>query len=196
VYELIILSLLMRFSLHGYLIAKIANDIIGPWAKISNGTLYPLLTRLEQAGLIAQTSEQQDREQRERHARVFMITDEGRKRFYQLMMDTSSNIGDYQRIFHLKAGYLDLLQPRECLYVLNHYINYCQASILYMKSESEDLVHEIEDSPHRELSLLVMQHHAEMWQAEVDWTMRLREKLVSLVENGKSSELQLHEKGS
>ena len=48
-YELIILSLLMRFPLHGYLIAQIANDTIGPWAKISNGTLYPLLTRLEQS---------------------------------------------------------------------------------------------------------------------------------------------------
>ena len=195
-YELIILSLLMRVPLNGYHIAKIANDIIGPWAKISNGTMYPLLTRLEQTGLIALANEEQDREQRERQARIFIITDEGRKRFYQLMMDTSSNIGDYQRIFHLKVPCLNFLQPGECLYLLNHYINYCQACILHVKAESENLVHEIEDSPYRELSLQVMQHRAELWQVEVDWTMRLREKLVSLVENEKSSALQPHDKGN
>ena len=36
-YELIILSLLMRFPLHGYLIAQIANDMIGPWAGSATG---------------------------------------------------------------------------------------------------------------------------------------------------------------
>ncbi len=50
-YELIVLSLLMRFPLHGYLIAQIANDTIGPWAKLSNGTLYPLLTKFRAPGL-------------------------------------------------------------------------------------------------------------------------------------------------
>ena len=38
-YELIILSLLARWPLHGYLIAKIANDITGPYTRISSGRL-------------------------------------------------------------------------------------------------------------------------------------------------------------
>ena len=56
-YELIILSLLMRFPMHGYLIAKIANDLIGPWAKISVGSFYPLLSKLEQQGYITEVVE-------------------------------------------------------------------------------------------------------------------------------------------
>ena len=52
-YELIILSLLMRFPLHGYLMMKITNDQIGPWARISSGTLSTILSKLEQTGLIA-----------------------------------------------------------------------------------------------------------------------------------------------
>jgi DNA-binding PadR family transcriptional regulator len=197
-YELIILSLLMRVPLHGYLIAQIANDIIGPWAKLSNGTLYPLLTRLEQTGLITRASDEQATGQAERPARTFMITDAGRERFYQLMMDTSSNIGDYQRLFHLKVPYLDLLQSRERLHLLSHYINYSQACILHIKTEAENLVHELtgsygENPLHRELALNVMQHRANQWQAEVDWTMQLREKLVARIENKTSSgELQPH----
>ena len=51
-YELIILSLLMRWPMHGYLIAKVTNDQIGPWAKLSSGTMYTILARLEAENLI------------------------------------------------------------------------------------------------------------------------------------------------
>lgn len=185
-YELIILSLLMRFPLHGYLIAQIANDVIGPWAKISNGTLYPLLTKLEQTGLIIPANEEQ--EASDRPARRFMITEEGRKRFHQLMMDTSSNIGDYQKVFHLKVPYLDLLKSSECEHLLNHYNRYCHACILHMETHAANLVNELVGSygvnpHHRELALQLMQHRAQQWQAEVNWTAQLREKLVPQIEN-------------
>lgn len=186
-YELIILSLLMRFPLHGYLLAQIANDMIGPWARVSNGTLYPLLTRLERQGLITRRSEEQSAGQTEQQTRTFMITEEGRKRFYQVMMDTTSNIGDYQKLFHLKVPYLDLLQPRECLHLLNHYIHYCQACILHQETHAENLEHELVGDKgtyplFKRLALQLMQEHARMWQAEVDWTQQLREQLVSLDE--------------
>jgi DNA-binding PadR family transcriptional regulator len=175
-YELIVLSLLMRFPLHGYLIAQIANDTIGPWAKISNGTLYPLLTRLEHQGFITRVNEEQSA-QTEQQARTFLITDEGRKRFHQVMMDTSSNIGDYQRLFHLKVPYLDLLASRERQHLLNHYMNYCQACLLHIKTHAENLEHELvgdkATSPlFKELALQAMQERARLWQTEVEWTQR------------------------
>jgi DNA-binding PadR family transcriptional regulator len=103
-YELIILSLLMRWPMHGYLIVKVTNDQIGPWAKISSGTLYTILSRLEQTGLIAVMPQEKGAHSSrgDRHSRTFMITGEGRKRFHQLMMDTSSNLGDYQKNFYYK----------------------------------------------------------------------------------------------
>ena len=183
-YELIILSLLMRFPLHGYLIAQIANDTIGPWAKLSNGTLYPLLTKLEQSALIALAGDTHDTAQTERSVRTFMITDAGRKRFYQLMMDTASNIGDYQRLFHLKVPYLDLLQPRERMHLLNHYLNYCQACLLHIKTHAENLLHELgDDLPahalFRTLALQAMSERSKLWQAEVDWIGQLQELLAT-----------------
>jgi len=192
-YELIILSLLMRFPLHGYLIAQIANDTIGPWAKVSNGTLYPLLTRLEHSGLITRISDEQSASHIEQQARTFTITDAGRKRFYQVMMDTSSNIGDYQRLFHLKVPYLDLLPPRERQYLLNHYSNYCQACILHLKTHAENLMHELVGSKgtfplFRELALQVMQERAKLWQAEVDWMVQLQATLIGSPEHAAASD--------
>jgi DNA-binding PadR family transcriptional regulator len=180
-YELIVLSLLMRFPLHGYLIAQIANDVIGPWAKISNGTLYPLLTRLEQHGLITRRSDEQNAEQQ---TRTFAITEKGRERFRQVMMDTSSSLGDYQRLFHLKVPYMDFLRLEERQHLLNHYLNYCQTCIQHMKTHSESLEHELAFSKemhplYKDLVLQVMQERARLWQAEVDWTLQLRETLAT-----------------
>lgn len=178
-YELIILSLLMRTPAHGYLIAHIINDIIGPYAKMSNGRLYPLLARLEESGLIALDTEAAKEQQGERPARRYRITGAGQKRFHALMMDTTSNPGDYQRIFHQKAAALFWLQIPQRLFLIDHYINYCQAHILHLMTEGKDLArgdyHHFEgDEFVLPATLDVMKHMAEQWRLEMAWAQRLR----------------------
>lgn len=186
-YELIILSLLIRWPMHGYLIVKVTNDQIGPWAKISSGTMYTILSRLEQSGLIAAISEDQGRKHSpgDRRSRTFMITNEGRKRFHQLMMDTSSNLGEYQKFFYYKIGYLDLLRPNERLLLMNHYINYCQATILHLQTEMESLVHELANHPnpaYLKNLLRLMKHIEQNWQAEYEWIRGIREQELASME--------------
>ena len=182
-YELVILSLLMRMPMHGYLIVKVTNDLIGPWARISSGSLSTILNGLEQRGLIAAMP--QERVQGGRQTRVFTITEDGRKRFHQLMMDTSSNLGEYQRFFHRKLEYFDLLRPNERLLLLNHYINYCQTTILHKQTERESLVHELADHPNPAFLqnvVRVMKHVEQQWQAELEWVRGVREEEVGKME--------------
>src|SRR5262245_39741090 len=184
-YELIILSLLMRWPLHGYMIAKITNDMIGPMAKVSNGTLYPLLTKLEQAGLIA-THVDTAQQRGERQLRAFQITELGRKRFHELMMDTNSNPGEYQKFFRYKVVHMGLVSLEERLHLLDHYINYCQAHTLHLHSEAQNLVQENADyqfmSPEQlEATLDVMRHMASQWRAELEWVQRLRAKEIAQI---------------
>src|SRR5437588_2856189 len=124
-YELIILSHLMRYPAHGYLIAKIINDMIGPYARISNGRLYPLLSKMQAAGLIAVDTEAAAEQQGDRQLRTYKITEAGRRRFHELMMDTTSNPGEYQKLFSHKASAFEFLKPVERLRLIDHYINYC-----------------------------------------------------------------------
>jgi DNA-binding PadR family transcriptional regulator len=178
-YELIVLSLLMRFPLHGYLIVKITNDQIGPWAKISSGTLYTILAKLEQVGLIAARPQAGPSSRGDRRSRTFAITEEGRKRFHQVMMDTSSNLGDYQRMFRYKFGYLDLLQPHERLHLLNHYVNYCQTSILYLETEMGTLPQELAPYPdpvYLESLLAMLRHVQSQWEGELEWARSMRDR--------------------
>jgi len=191
-YELLVLALLMHGPWHGYLITKIANEMIGPWAKISPGTLYPLLTRLEQRGLI-ETLPSQEVSQAPRQAHRYAITPAGRRRFHALMMDTSSNLGDYPRIFHLKAVHFQFLSPKERLYLADHYINYCERTILHTQSEAQDMqrmqaeaepsLQEADDRAEFTNAVVdILQHLARQEQGELAWVRQLRERAVAALD--------------
>ena len=192
-YELIILSQLMMRPAHGYMIASIINDMIGPYARISNGRMYPLLSKLEKSGLITPANEIPAGQQSDRHLRTYKITEAGRKRFHELMMDTTSNPGEYQKIFLQKVSMLEFLKPSERLRLIDHYMNYCQAHVLHITAEADDLVQRSPDwgpdwGPARLKAVLdVMQHMVDQWQLELDWAKSLREKELARVESSNSA---------
>lgn len=198
-YEFIILAQLMNGPAHGYLMAKIINDMIGPHARLSYGRLYPLLAKLEHNGLIAAESTAPGGQQSDRQLRVYKITDAGRTRFRILMNDTSSSPGEYQKLFAYKVTAFGFITPVERLRLIDHYIHYCQGSIYHMQVEAEDMVRqtaEVEDlfreapqlahgfprldSYSVEAAVNVMQHSIDQWQLELDWATRLWEKEVAL----------------
>ena len=195
-YELIILAQLMRYQAHGYLIAKIINDMIGPYAHMSNGRLYPLLSKLEKSGLITLDVETTTSQQGDRQLRTYKITDAGRKRFHELMMDTTNNPGEYQKFFAYKAANFLYLKPVERLRLIDHYINYCQSHILHLETEAEDMAREYAgwqpdaNPTWLQAALNVMQHTVEQWRLELQWAKSLREKenatIQSSVQEGKS----------
>ena len=180
-YELIILSLLMQGNAHGYLILKIMSDISGPYTKFSNGRLYPLLSRLEEDGLITTRDETVDEQEGGRHVRTYQITEEGRQRFHELMLNTISNPSEYQKLFLHKVQGMIALSPSERLYLLDHYINFCQSHILHLTKKLEFVARE-EDSmlPSRiDVMLSVMQHTVDQWRLELEWANELREKEIA-----------------
>jgi DNA-binding PadR family transcriptional regulator len=190
-YELVILGFLMRMPYHGYLIAKIINDMIGPFARLSNGRLYPLLAKLEQEGLISPAAEEAISAAlgpaRDRQHRSYQITDAGRQRFHELMLDTTSNPGEYQRIFWFKLPNLHFLEPAERLYLFDHYINFCQTHLFHLANESRDLERKasqmsLMSAEQLESSLEAMRHRRDQWQLELDSTRAWREREVAKIE--------------
>ena len=163
-----ILALLMRWPMHGYLIASVLNDMVGPHARVSNGRLYPLLAKLEATGLIeAETASG------ERGQRTFHITPEGRLRFRHLAMDTELSRADYPRLFWTKFAFFGLLEPDERLFITDHYLNYCKAHIFHLTREAEDLQGRLAGegfmSPESlEAILFSMRHDIARWRLEVE----------------------------
>ncbi len=184
-YELIILSLLMREPIHGYLIAKTINDMIGPIAKVSHGWLYPRLAQLEQEGLITISIEGDIGKQGDRQLRTYQITEGGRKRFHQLMLETTTNPGEYSKFFWQKVCYLEYLHPAERLHLIDHYINYCQTHILHLKAQAKNLVdgevqYQAMDITQLEATLHVLRRSTSHWQVDLEYANSLREKEMAL----------------
>ena len=181
-YEMIILALLARWPLHGYLIAKITNDILGPYARLSSGRLYPLLAKLEAAGLIVVADDAASTSDGRRQRR-YAITDAGRQRVHELLMDTTSNLGDYQRIFWFKVPNLDLLTLEERLYLLDHYITYCQSHIFHYTAEIADMPahheHFREQAKYRQAVIEVLEHMLRRWRLDLEDALQWRARVVA-----------------
>jgi DNA-binding PadR family transcriptional regulator len=185
-YKLLVLALLMRWPLHAYHIAGIANSILGPWEKISRGSLSALLAKLEQAGFItaANPAHVPFPIPTDRPSRVFALTSIGRDRFAQLMMDTTSNQGTYQRLFRIKALHLEFVSPEDQLSLVDHYITYCQIGFRYQKTEAQEFAtnprkQEQASDFFQAVALDMMGLMAQEWQLEVAWAQRIRERIVS-----------------
>jgi DNA-binding PadR family transcriptional regulator len=179
-YELLILALLMRETMHGYLIAKIMNDMIGPETKVSHGSLYPKLKALEREGFIS-ASETKDQLPHDRQARVYAITEEGRSHFHRLMLDMTAHPGEYSKFFWLKVSFFDFLHPAERLELVDHYIHYCQMHTHHLKTETKNVVdgkayYSSLSLPQLELTLHALRRAGSHWQIELEYASSLREK--------------------
>src|SRR5581483_324061 len=107
VYELFVLSELMMGPHHGYRLPIIMQRILGPFHRLSWGTLYPLIRRLEQQGLIRSESEQRSVEhvsERGQPRKVYYLTEAGRTRFFSLMLDPGDYTSDYPDLFTMKLS--------------------------------------------------------------------------------------------
>jgi transcriptional regulator len=87
-------------SLHGYGIARRIEQISGDLLSVNQGTLYPVLLKLEQEGAIASewgTSENN------RRARFYRLTRAGRKQLQAETQDWAETTALIERFFSVKA---------------------------------------------------------------------------------------------
>jgi transcriptional regulator len=86
--------------LHGYGIARRIEQISGDLLSVNQGTLYPVLLKLEQEGSIASewgTSENN------RRARFYRLTRQGRKQLQAETRDWAQTTALIERFFTVKA---------------------------------------------------------------------------------------------
>lgn len=127
VYELFVLGELAVQPMYGYLLHEVADRILGPFMPLSWGTLYPLIKRLEQEGMIASATEQQrdfPAKSRGQVRRVYSITPQGRERFMRLMLDDAPYNRDTFKVFIVKLTKFQFLTPVQRLDVLGWFRRY------------------------------------------------------------------------
>ena len=87
--------------LHGYGIARRIEQISGDLLTVNQGTLYPVLLKLEQEGSIASEWGTSDNNRR---ARFYRLTHDGRKQLQAEAQGWEQTAAIISRFFAVKAG--------------------------------------------------------------------------------------------
>ena len=85
---------------HGYGIARRIEQISGDLLSVNQGTLYPVLLRLEQEGAVASDW---GASENNRRARFYRLTREGRKQLQAEMQDWHQTVEIMARFLNVKA---------------------------------------------------------------------------------------------
>jgi DNA-binding PadR family transcriptional regulator len=166
-YELFILSKLMHRPIHAYLLREILNFAIGPFRRVSWGTLYPLMRRLEKAGYIIASNEDRDDP---RGKRQYRTTQAGRDRFFELMRKPADHDADTRDSFRLKLGCFGHLKEADRRRILKDYRVCLERTLQHTAAMVERLgQHADLASSESSFALLGLEHQRKLAQFEIAW---------------------------
>jgi DNA-binding PadR family transcriptional regulator len=106
--ELAILGLLKERSMHGYQLSKRLTDTLGGFWRVSYGSLYPSLRRLEKDGAVEQVFDQQEVGRRKN---VYRITERGEGVFLQLLEEAGNDTSTEDNRFRVRLAFFKYLAP-------------------------------------------------------------------------------------
>lgn len=124
-YELLVLGMLMSRDMSGYKLRDVLGSALVPRRKLSNGVMYPLLTKLEKAGDIIFIEEPKD----PRNKKLARITETGKTHFYKLMRQPVADNARNESIYRFKFRGMFALSFQEQQTILQDYENKVQADL-------------------------------------------------------------------
>ncbi|MBA2285561.1 MAG: PadR family transcriptional regulator [Ktedonobacteraceae bacterium] len=177
-YELFVLGELMDGPHYGYLLRDILGRLLGPFRHISWGVLYPLIRHLEREGLIVLDEKTGtgpgESSQGNQPRKQYRITENGRRRFLALMLETGDYTADYPELFLIKLNNIDHLTREQQLLILWHYREYLQVEQKYLQEGQRNIsegTHIVpEDQRARVLDIIAFRLSG--IQAEIAWIAR------------------------
>ncbi len=178
--ELAILGALKEKPMYGYELKKRLSYLLGHLWKISYGSLYPALKRLEAKNAVERAYTVKAKT---RNRYVYRITPEGEETFQRLLVDTrkSSEITDADK-FSIRLAFFQYMEPEMRLWLLERRRNYLEERLKEMsgtgKSRDRD-----SDSYRQGL----YRHRQELLMSDIAWLEEMIEQERKHVQEGKET---------
>ncbi|CAN5723777.1 PadR family transcriptional regulator [soil metagenome] len=106
--ELAVLGLLKQQPMHGYQLSRELGESLGGFWRVSYGSLYPTLRRLERDGLVAPALGAGTGGRRKT---VFAITEQGERAFLDLLQETPADSSTEDTRFRVRLAFFRYLPP-------------------------------------------------------------------------------------
>jgi DNA-binding PadR family transcriptional regulator len=159
--ELAILGLLKERSMHGYQLSKRLTDALGGFWRVSYGSLYPTLKRLEREGAVEQVFDEQTVGRRKN---VYRITAKGEALFQQLLEEAGAESASEDNRFRVRLAFFKYLAPDTRIRLLERRRAYLEERLSTIKA-SLATTRERFDT----YTLSLMQHGREATEQDIAW---------------------------
>jgi len=158
--ELAILGLLKERSMHGYQLSKRLSETLGGFWKVSYGSLYPTLRRLEREGAVEPVFA---KEEVGRRKNVYRITDKGEALFAELLEEAGQESWEDNR-FRVRLAFFKYLKPETRLRLLEKRRAYLEGRLSDIKTSLKNYRERIDA-----YTLSLMRHGADATEQDIAW---------------------------
>jgi DNA-binding PadR family transcriptional regulator len=158
--ELAILGLLKERSMHGYQLSKRLADTLGAFWKVSYGSLYPTLKRLQREGAVEPVF---PKEEVGRRKNVYRITPKGEQLFYELLQEAGQESWEDNR-FRVRLAFFKYLKPDMRLRLLEKRRAYLEGRLTDIKSSLRNYRERIDN-----YTLSLMRHGEQATERDIAW---------------------------
>jgi DNA-binding PadR family transcriptional regulator len=158
--ELAILGLLKERSMHGYQLSRQLTESLGGFWRVSYGSLYPTLRRLERQGAVETVF---DAEAVGRRKNVYRITDQGEALFLELLQEAGHESSDDNR-FRVRLAFFKYLAPETRIRLLERRRAYLEERLSTIKSSLRTTRERIDT-----YSLSLMEHGQVSTEHDIAW---------------------------
>ncbi|MGZ4147385.1 MAG: PadR family transcriptional regulator [Actinomycetota bacterium] len=159
--ELAILGLLKERSMHGYQLSKRLTDALGGFWRVSYGSLYPSIRRLEHEGAVERVFDEQEVGRRKN---VYRITERGEALFLELLEEAGGESASEENPFRVRLAFFKYLAPETRIRVLERRRAYLEERRSAIRSSLAG-VREGDDT----YTLALMEHGLDATESDIAW---------------------------
>jgi DNA-binding PadR family transcriptional regulator len=159
--ELAILGLLKERTMHGYQLSKRLTDSLGGFWRVSYGSLYPTLRRLEQQGAVERVFDEQEVGRRKN---VYRITERGEALFRRLLEEGTTEATSEDNRFRIRLAFFKYLSPDTRIRLLERRRAYLEDRLAAITSSLAGTRERFDT-----YTLSIMQHGREATEQDIAW---------------------------
>lgn len=147
--------------MHGYQLSKRLTDTLGGFWRVSYGSLYPTLKRLEKQDAVEQVFDAQEVGRRKN---VYRVTEKGEKLFQELLEEAGHESSSEENRFRVRLAFFKYLAPDTRIRLLEKRRAYLEERLSTIKT-SLSTTRERFDT----YTLSLMQHGQDSTEQDIAW---------------------------
>ena len=160
--ELAILGLLKERPMHGYQLSRELSESLGGFWRVSYGSLYPTLRRLERNGEVEALPT--DEAAVGRRKQVYRITPEGEQTFLRLLQEVPHDNQSEDQRFRVRLAFFRYLPPETRLRMLERRRAYLEDRLSTIKDSLRATRERADD-----YTLALMEHGRSATESDIAW---------------------------